>query len=180
MNEVLALLKAKLDKGSTLSDVEFMVCTDELKERYVLQRAKNSHSLGDVPKLWCSDSLMSEVLDIYIGTSYTLNDELLARCSPQQLRRYFLDIMSNKDATFYKYNLNYCPIDMKPEFIDNAIERGDDFEYEEFKDFTTSQKLRHIIQEGLLRLDQEFSDWYKNWLLAKGRDFKIDSIFEEF
>ena len=165
--------------GNTLSDIEFMVCPEDLKESYVRYRAANNHSLGHREKLWCSDSLMDELLDIYIDNFYTLDDTLLMRCSPQQLRKYFEKIIGDNDGNYYSYNLAFCPIDMKDRVVDFCIERGDDFEYDEFKEFSTAQKLNYIIQNGLNRLEEEFCDWYKSWKTAKSRDYKIDSIFED-
>lgn len=177
--EIFTLLEEKIKKDHTLSDIEWMLCTEAQKETYVRFRAKNNYSLSDVIEKWCSKELMDELLAIYIAGFCTLRDSLMDRC-PEKLRvKYFQQIMCDESDRIFEYNLNYCPDYLKSDLIDSVVKRGDSFKYGEFETFSLSQKLNHIIIFGLINLDKDFNNWYDNWKTAKGRDFKIDSIFEE-
>ena len=133
-----------------LSPVEFLMCSPELKLKYITERLSYYESAN-----------LLTILEYQ-----NLTDDMRIEYAKKLLK-------NDKSFKFF----NESSENVKQAYIKMLTEtRSKKCELMIFDYMTDVQKIEYILHRGFDYLSTEIKDWYDKWKVAKGRDFRIDKI----
>lgn len=146
-------LKTKIERrSSALSEVEFIMCSDELKKTYISGQniGYDSYVLTDLSFSTLNDELKKAYIDRLIRINKSLTYKSFNTIQSNELRQYFIDkVVSNNRIN-----------------IHSRI----------FDKIADNQKIEYIMYRGFDSCDTNIKEWYSKWKEAKGREHRMDKI----
>ena len=146
-------LKTKIERrSSALSEVEFIMCNEELKKVYI-----SGTNIG---------------FDSYILTDLsfsTLNEELK--------KVYINRLIHINESLNYKSFISIETEELKQYFIEKVLENNRIHIHTKiFDKLSDNQKIEYIMFRGFDRCDISIKEWFSKWKEAKGREHRMDKI----
>lgn len=139
----------KIQDGTTISRVEFLMSSRNLKE--MMLKRSLPYDLDFFEFELCDDELRK----IHISNKVNQNKDISTdkfEILNDDLRNFYLNsIIPNKKITI---------------------------EYTQFIAGSDSQKIEYIIYRGLDHVDNSIKKWYEKWRKIMRRDIQIESILE--
>ena len=176
-DEIFQELEKMIKDGRNLSEIEFSICTDELKQLYIDITINNGKRVEDWIFDWCDETKKRKIITAYVVQNRRLTEQQLAKV-PKDLIETYLTKRFEADDSLEDFEVAYLSEEKKKEIIHKMIE-GECCEYLSIEQFMLADerhKLTFLINNGIYNLHTDIVNWYKTWYKAKGRDFKIDSV----
>jgi len=182
MEEVSEILENRIN-GETighLSVIEFYLCSEEQKERYVRRVIDiQGRNLPDWAYDWLSDSFIKDITEEYFSNKKRLPAQMMQLLTGDLLIEYLQYRVESGDK-LRDYEKELLNEQQKQIYLHKEVEAGEWVEGDEFLLMDTKFKLLYIFQQGLNNIsDSIVTDWYKKYKIAKNRDFQIDDILKD-
>lgn len=179
-DEIYTELERLIKDGLHLSEIEFSVCPDELKMSYINTKISLNQNIEDWIFNWGDAKTKEDIITNDIKCGRTLAEERL-KFIPINLIDTYYEFKLRNGFSIEECDLKYLTPEKHSELLYKLIDEGSeecfcDLAIEQFNMIDEKHKLTYIINNGLFNLTEDITGWYKTWLKAKGRDFKIDSV----
>jgi hypothetical protein len=179
--QVYTQLLKKIENGRNLTDIEFSVCSEELRKIYLLNKADKC-DLDDWLLEFCDDTIITRLVTKAIDRGRRLSKLAFNKISDEELlQRYLISKFNNGELQAWeleKFDKEKVKI-----FWQNKLD-SDDIEdiylnTIEFNLLDEEYKILYILNYGLINLEPQIIDWFNIWKKAKGRNIRIEQILAD-
>ncbi len=182
--QVYEQLLKKIELGRTLTEIEFSVCSPELRAIYCAEKAKRGE-LDDFLVNFCDQKIIDDCVKYCMKCGKSISKAMFDRIVDEDLmQQYLLSLIEDshalKDYELNRLNHDYVKLYWE-KCIDKQYETFEDFyiPFEYFKLISEAHKIKYIFNSGLINLRKEIVEWFSLWKQARGRDVRIDMILTD-
>lgn len=188
MKEILQLLAEKIKNKKALTEIEFKICDDKLKKKYIKIFLNPNPELSLIIRYqdWVSEYLNEEEKEkiIYnkIYSGEYMEESVVKKLNDNDVL-LFLKNRITKEGVYDLHEwekelaIIKCP-ELLIKEIEKRIKDNDYVEFEHFLLVSEEYKLLFILNEGLFHLNDDYKKWFKNWKKATNRDLQIEAILK--
>lgn len=182
--QVYEQLLKKIELGRTLTEIEFSVCSPELRAIYCAEKVKRGQ-LDDFLVNFCDQKAIDDCVNYSIKYGKSLSKSVFDKIVDKELLKKYLlrKIQDGDELQNYeldKLDNNYIKLHFE-KLIDKQEETHEEFylSFEHFKLIEDSHKIKFIFNTGLNNVKQDIIDWFFLWKKVKGRDLRINMILTD-
>jgi hypothetical protein len=179
--QVYTQLLKKIENGRNLTDIEFSICSEELRKIYLVTKADKC-DLDDWLLEFCDDTIITRLVTKAIERDGKLSKLAFNKISDEELLQRYL-ILKLNNGELQDWELEKFDKEKVKIFWQNKLD-SDDIENIyldtcEFNLLDEEYKILYIFNHGLINIEDEIIDWFNIWKKAKGRNIRIEQILAD-
>lgn len=181
--QVFEQLLKKIELGRKLSEIEFQICSPELKAIYLQELASNGDIADPFILDFCDQKIIEECVAGAMNRGISVSRGVFDKIQDEELIREYLENKLECDNLILEYELDKVGSDFVKNYYQSQLDNEDSDEIwlsnAHFNLLDEKFKIIYILKQGLWNLEKEIVDWFNLWKKAKGRELRIEQILTD-